>query len=125
MKITTLVALVNIAMWVSVAVAVIFAIVTLHTAKPLWAFLIPAFSMLTFQKEGSEGAVSQSDNKEQDDGLKEGHWIHRNDDHNDWLECSECGYGDEGEVKFGEETDYCPHCGAKMNGQVRSDQSRV
>ena len=43
-----------------------------------------------------------------------GHWIHRNDDHNDWLECSGCGYGDEGEVKFGEGTNFCPNCGRKM-----------
>ena len=62
MKITTLVALVNIAIWISVAVAIIFAIATLHTAKPLWAFLIPAFSMLTFKKEGPEEDISQYDN---------------------------------------------------------------
>ena len=43
-----------------------------------------------------------------------GTWIHRNDDHNDWLECSECGYGSEGEVKYGQDTPYCPMCGADM-----------
>lgn len=49
---------------------------------------------------------------------KTGKWLHRNDDYNDWSECSECGYGDEGEVKFGEETPYCPYCGAKMEGET-------
>lgn len=48
---------------------------------------------------------------------KTGKWLHRNDDYNDWSECSECGYGDEGEVKFGEETPYCPYCGAKMESE--------
>lgn len=43
-----------------------------------------------------------------------GKWLHRNDDHNDWLECSLCGYGSEGEVKYGEGTNFCPHCGADM-----------
>lgn len=45
---------------------------------------------------------------------KKGHWIHQNDDFNDWLECSKCGYGSEGEVKYGEGTTYCPNCGADM-----------
>lgn len=43
-----------------------------------------------------------------------GSWVHKNDDFFDWLECSECGYGSDGEIKFGEGTSYCPHCGAKM-----------
>lgn len=45
---------------------------------------------------------------------KVGKWIHKNDDCNDWLECSECEYGSEGEVKFGHGTNFCPNCGAKM-----------
>lgn len=48
---------------------------------------------------------------------KTAEWLHMFDDYNDWLECSECGYGAEGEVKFGEETNYCPNCGAKMKGE--------
>lgn len=42
------------------------------------------------------------------------HWIHRNDDYNDWLECPNCGYGSEGEVKYGEGTPYCPYCGERL-----------
>lgn len=45
---------------------------------------------------------------------KAGKWIHRNDDFDDWLECSNCGYGSEGEVKYGEGTPYCPVCGYQM-----------
>lgn len=47
---------------------------------------------------------------------KTGHWIHRNDDYNDWLECSKCGYGSEGEVAYGVDTPFCANCGAKMEG---------
>lgn len=42
------------------------------------------------------------------------HWIHRNDDSNDWLECPNCGYGSEGEVKYGEGTPFCPNCGERL-----------
>ena len=49
---------------------------------------------------------------------KSGQWVHRNDDFNDWLECSECGYGSEGEVRFGEGTNFCPHCGADMRDKT-------
>ena len=42
------------------------------------------------------------------------HWIHRNDDYNDWLECPSCGYGSEGEVKYGKGTPYCPYCGERL-----------
>ena len=41
-------------------------------------------------------------------------WIHENDDQFDWCVCSECGYGNEGEVFFGQETPFCPYCGAKL-----------
>ena len=46
--------------------------------------------------------------------VKKGHWIHKNDDVFDWFECSECGYGDEGEVNYGCGMKYCPNCGARM-----------
>lgn len=49
---------------------------------------------------------------------KIGHWMHRNDDFNDWFECSECEYGSEGEITIesGVRFRYCPNCGAKMEG---------
>jgi len=42
-----------------------------------------------------------------------GHWMHNNDDYNDWYECSECGYGDEGEITK-HMPRHCPGCGARM-----------
>ena len=49
---------------------------------------------------------------------KKGKWCKQNDDYNDWYECSECGYGSEGEMQYSSEydvrTNYCPHCGYKM-----------
>lgn len=49
---------------------------------------------------------------------KKGEWIKQNDDYFDWYECSECGYGSEGEMKYSREydvrTNYCPNCGSKM-----------
>lgn len=41
-------------------------------------------------------------------------WIKRNDDRFDWLECSVCGYGSDGEVTRA--TPFCPICGADMRG---------
>lgn len=50
---------------------------------------------------------------------KKGEWIKHNDDCFDWYECSECGFGDEGEMlyssKYDVRTNYCPQCGADMN----------
>ena len=47
-----------------------------------------------------------------------GHWIEQNDDYYDWYECSECGYGSEGEMQYNSEydvrTNFCPNCGADM-----------
>lgn len=49
----------------------------------------------------------------------EGRWIEQNDDYYDWYECSECGYGSEGEMLYSSEVDvrtnFCPNCGAKMD----------
>ena len=49
-----------------------------------------------------------------------GHWIKQNDDYYDWYECSECGYGSDGEMQYSSEydvrTNYCPNCGADMRG---------
>lgn len=52
-----------------------------------------------------------------DEWQKKPHWIHRNDDYTDWLECPNCGYGSEGEVKYGEGTPFCPHCGEKLENE--------
>jgi hypothetical protein len=51
---------------------------------------------------------------------KKGEWCKQNDDYFDWYECSECGYGSEGEMQYSSECDvrtkYCPNCGAEMVG---------
>lgn len=51
---------------------------------------------------------------------KVGEWCKQNDDYFDWYECSECGYGSEGEMQYSSEYDvrtkYCPNCGAEMRG---------
>lgn len=51
--------------------------------------------------------------KEYRSGMKTGHWIELREDHCDdnevdYYTCSECGYS------FGEDSNYCPHCGARM-----------
>lgn len=47
-------------------------------------------------------------------------WIHRNDDFYNWLECPKCGYGEEGEVKYGEGTTFCPYCGADLRRSIET-----
>lgn len=51
---------------------------------------------------------------------KVGEWCKQNDDYFDWYECSECGYGSEGEMQYSSEhdvrTNFCPCCGAEMRG---------
>lgn len=41
-----------------------------------------------------------------------GKWIWWTDDKKDYVKCSECDYGEEGEVKLDEQTPYCPYCGS-------------
>ena len=41
-----------------------------------------------------------------------GRWIYHDDDFMPWVECSECGICTDSTNK----TNYCPHCGAKMDG---------
>ena len=41
-----------------------------------------------------------------------GKWIHWTDDICDYVRCSRCDYGDEGEVRLGEESSFCPSCGS-------------
>ena len=45
-----------------------------------------------------------------------GYWVHWTDDRKDYCSCSECGYGDEGEVLLDNRTPFCPVCGTKMAG---------
>lgn len=49
---------------------------------------------------------------------KVGEWYEQNDDYFNWYECSECGYGSEGEMQYSSEYDvrtkFCPNCGAEM-----------
>jgi rubrerythrin len=52
-----------------------------------------------------------------------GEWVHHNDDYNDWYVCSECGYGDEGEITTNFPR-HCPGCGAKMKKEDSEDVSR-
>jgi len=56
--------------------------------------------------------------KEKESKRKVGEWIKNNNDYFDWYECSECGYGSEGEMRYSREydvrTNYCPKCGTQM-----------
>lgn len=42
-------------------------------------------------------------------------WIHWTDDYKDYASCSECDFGEEGELLLKDITPYCPWCGAKMS----------
>lgn len=48
---------------------------------------------------------------------KVGEWLKKNNDYFDWYECSECGYGSEGEMKYNRlcdvRTKFCPDCGSQ------------
>lgn len=48
---------------------------------------------------------------------KVGEWIKKNNDYFDWYECSECGYGSGGEMKYNRlcdvRTKFCPDCGSQ------------
>lgn len=70
---------------------------------------------------------SYEDTKEFCDEIKElppvtpkrkvGEWIMKNNDYFDWYECSECGYGSDGEMKYNRlcdvRTKFCPDCGSQ------------
>ena len=45
-----------------------------------------------------------------------GKWIHWTDDYKDYVTCSCCEYGGEGEVLLSDKTPFCPICGADMRG---------
>lgn len=46
--------------------------------------------------------------------LRHGRWNYRHKD--DWCYCTACGTDAEGSDGECLETDYCPHCGARMDG---------
>lgn len=43
-----------------------------------------------------------------------GKWIRWTDDYKDYVTCSCCEYGEEGEVLLEDKTPFCPYCGADM-----------
>lgn len=45
--------------------------------------------------------------------VRQGRWNYRHED--DWCYCTACGTDAEGSYGDCLETDYCPHCGAKMD----------
>lgn len=52
---------------------------------------------------------------------KVGEWIKKNNDYFDWYECSECGYGSDGEMKYNRlcdvRTKFCPNCGTEIESE--------
>ena len=79
--------------------------------RPIWTHELAIENVVDEIREKSKADfLWLCENSEQKQ--KTGYWIHRNDDCYDWLECSECGYGDNLEVEYG--TPYCPICGCKM-----------
>lgn len=58
------------------------------------------------------------------DPVKHGHWVEQ--EHEDWkwskeYRCSECGQYRLVTTPVGREWNYCPSCGAKMDGERRKD----
>ena len=52
-----------------------------------------------------------------------GKWIHWTDDYKDYVTCSCCEYGEEGEVLLSDKTPFCPICGADMReSEVHADE---
>lgn len=50
--------------------------------------------------------------------VRHGRWNYRHED--DWCYCTACGTDAEGSDGECLETDYCPHCGARMGGGADS-----
>lgn len=50
--------------------------------------------------------------------VRHGRWNYRHED--DWCYCTACGTDAEGSDGECLETDYCPHCGARMDGGADS-----
>ena len=43
---------------------------------------------------------------------KKGYWIPWTDDYKDYCTCSNCGYGEEGEILLANKTPFCSACGS-------------
>lgn len=50
-----------------------------------------------------------------------GKWIHWTDDYKDYVTCSCCEYGEEGEVLLSDKTPFCPICGTDMRENEESE----
>lgn len=72
----------------------------------------------------NEEIIAIHDGKVFEQETKAGCWTHKHDDAFDWYECSSCGYGAEGEVEIGDETPYCPNCGAKMKVEAKKNMEK-
>jgi rubrerythrin len=53
---------------------------------------------------------------------RKGKWNHWTDDYKDYVTCSECEYGAEGEVFLSDKTPFCPICGADMRESDTDDK---
>ena len=49
--------------------------------------------------------------------VRHGQWYYSNE--KDWCVCSVCGTDAEGDGGYCLESDFCPHCGANMDGGVK------
>lgn len=54
-----------------------------------------------------------------------GKWIHWTDDYKDYCTCSECGYGEEGELFLKNITPFCPYCGSYNGGEEDEDRKSL
>lgn len=55
--------------------------------------------------------------------VRHAHWIEGNEDHVScdsicYYTCSECNHS------FSDDTPYCPHCGAKMDGEIEEKRKK-
>ena len=88
------------------------AIAVLQKIKPIPCRADNKSTTHTLQTIALDMAIKSLESK------KVGEWCPQNDDYFDWYECSECGYGSNGEMQYSSEYDvrtrYCPNCGAEM-----------
>ena len=61
-----------------------------------------------------DAAIFYLMHKDDSEPVRRGRWNYRHED--DWCYCTACGTDAEGSDGECLETDYCPHCGARMYG---------